>query len=134
MLQAKKYDHYKPSGIDFIEDIPKHWEVRRVATVGSFYKGKGISKDLLTEAGIPAILYGDIYTKYNYETDVAENFISKDTAKNAIKIIKGKILLTGSGETKEDIGKCIVYTGEVDAYAGGDVIIFNFQETQNKNT
>ena len=115
----------KDSGVEWIGKIPKHWKIRRLASIGRFSKGGGISRDNLINYGIPAILYGDIYTKYNYKTDITQNFISKDTAKNAIKIIKGKILLTGYGETKEDIGKCIVYTGEVDAYAGGDVIIFN---------
>jgi type I restriction enzyme S subunit len=120
----------KNSGFEWIGDIPEHWEIRRLASIGSFSKGGGIARDNLISDGMPAILYGDIYTKYNYKTDVTENFISKDIAKNAIKIIKGKILLTGSGETKEDIGKCIVYTGEVDAYIGGDVVIFN----QNKES
>lgn len=118
----------KDSGIEWIGEIPVHWEIRRLSSIGVFTKGGGIARDNLTNEGLPAILYGDIYTKYNYKTDITKHFISKDTAKNAIKIMKGKILLTGSGETKEDIGKCIVYIGEVDAYAGGDVIIFN----QNK--
>lgn len=118
----------KDSGVEWIGEIPEGWEVRRLASIGTFSKGGGISRDNLTEKGLSAILYGDIYTKYNFKTNFTKNFISKDTAKNAIKIIKGKLLLTGSGETKEDIGKCIVYTGDVDAYAGGDVIIFN----QNK--
>jgi type I restriction enzyme S subunit len=34
------------------------------------------------------------------------------------------LLFTGSGETVEDIGKCVVYLGDEVAYAGGDVIIF----------
>lgn len=34
------------------------------------------------------------------------------------------MLLTGSGETKIDIGKCIVYLGSEKVFVGGDVIIF----------
>jgi len=32
-------------------------------------------------------------------------------------------LLTGSGETKEEIGKCVVYTGSDTIWIGGDIII-----------
>lgn len=123
MLQTKKYESYKPSGVDFIENIPKHWEIRRVATIGRFYKGKGISKDLLTENGIPAILYGEIYTKYDIKTDIVNSSISNETSEKAFQIKKGDLLFTGSGETEEDIGKCIAYLGDDTVFAGGDIII-----------
>ena len=35
----------------------------------------------------------------------------------------GDLLFSGSGETKEDIGKCICYLGNEKAYVGGDVIV-----------
>ncbi len=118
---------FKNSGVEWIGEIPKHWEVRRLASIGSFSKGGGISRDKLVEKGLPAILYGDIYTKYNYRTIETKNFISNETALKAIQIFENDILLTGSGETKEDIGKCIVFKG-CKAFAGGDIIIFK----QNK--
>ena len=40
-----------------------------------------------------------------------------------MRIKAGDILMTGSGETKEDIGKTIVFLGD-EAYIGGDVILF----------
>ena len=72
---------------------------------------------------------GDIYTKYEISVRNLKNKISEKTAQNAVKIQVGDILLTGSGETKEDIGKTILYEGN-EAYAGGDVIIFR-QQSQN---
>ncbi len=123
MSKLEKYLDYKDSGVDGFGQIPEEWEVRRLASLGRFSKGGGISRDKLAEDGLPAILYGDIYTKYDISTTKTKNFISKETALNAIKIIQNDILLTGSGETKEDIGKCIVFKGR-EAYAGGDIIIF----------
>lgn len=35
----------------------------------------------------------------------------------------GDLLFTGSGETKEDIGKCVAFVGDEEAYAGGDIVI-----------
>jgi type I restriction enzyme S subunit len=36
---------------------------------------------------------------------------------------QGDILFAGSGETKEDIGKCVAFLDDFEAYAGGDIVI-----------
>ena len=61
----KPYPSYKSSGIEWIGEIPSHWEKSRLAFIGKFFKGKGVSKADLSIEGSPVILYGDIYTKYN---------------------------------------------------------------------
>lgn len=116
----------KDSGIKWLGNIPEHWEVMRLANIGTFSKGGNISRAELIDDkdGIPAILYGDIYTKYDIVAEKIINRISDETASNSVEIKKGDLLFTGSGETKEDIGKCIVYNGDETVYAGGDVIIF----------
>ncbi len=116
----------KDSGIKWLGNIPEHWEVMRLANIGTFSKGGNISRAELIEDenGIPAILYGDIYTKYDIVAEKIINRISEETANNSVEIKKGDLLFTGSGETKEDIGRCIVYNGDEIVYAGGDVIIF----------
>lgn len=107
-------------------EIPEHWEVRRLGTIGRFSKGGNISRSELiyTDEGVPAILYGDIYTKYDIVAESIINRITKETAANSIELKKGDLLFTGSGETKEDIGKCVIFNSNEPAYAGGDVIIF----------
>lgn len=119
----------KDSGVDYIGLIPENWDVRRMASLGVFSKGGGISRDNLIEDEEPAILYGDIYTKYNYFAEDIKNHISKKVSLDSVEVHKNELLMTGSGETKEDIGKTIVFLGDK-AYAGGDVIIFK-QENNN---
>ena len=119
----------KPSGVAYIGYIPSKWEVRRIASLGKFSKGGNISRDNLQEDGKPAILYGDIYTKYNIFAHNIKNHVSQKVATDSVRIYYGDILMTGSGETKEDIGKTIVFTGD-EAYIGGDVILFK-QNTNN---
>lgn len=119
---------FKNTKYDWLGSIPEHWEIRRLGTIGSFSKGGNISRAELVENGIPAILYGDIYTKYDIEAKSIINRIEEETAANSIKIEKGYLLFTGSGETKEDIGKCIIFNGDDDVYVGGDVIIFKQNE------
>lgn len=118
----------KPSGVDWIGNIPEHWEVRRLGSLGSFSKGGNISRDSLTEYGKEAILYGDIYTKYNIIAKNIQHFVSEKTVKESVRIYNDDIIMTGSGETKEDIGKTVVYKGD-EAYIGGDVILLR----QNNN-
>jgi type I restriction enzyme S subunit len=119
----------KDSGVEWIGKIPAGWEVRRLASFGRFSKGGGFSKSDLVDTGVSAILYGDIYTKYDISIKKEVRFISIETAKKSIKIDKQDLLFTGSGETIEDIGKCVVFLNDKIAYAGGDVIIF--KQTEN---
>ncbi|EOH7943566.1 restriction endonuclease subunit S [Campylobacter jejuni] len=120
--------NFKDSGIEWLGKIPQHWEVKRLANFGTFLKGNGISRQDLVEYGEPAILYGDIYTKYQIKTHFLYSKISKKTLLSTTPIYNGDILFSGSGETKEDIGKSIVYLGDDNAFAGGDVIIFRQKE------
>ncbi|OCR19987.1 hypothetical protein BA917_06430 [Helicobacter pullorum] len=119
---------YKDSGIEHLGKIPSHWEVRRLATFGKFSKGGNISRQDLVENGEQALLYGDIYMNYEISTSFLDSQISTNTSPSATPIYRGDILFAGSGETKEDIGKNIVYLGEDKAFAGGDVIIFRQKE------
>ncbi|WP_153846633.1 MULTISPECIES: restriction endonuclease subunit S [Sphingobacterium] len=121
----------KDSGIGWIGKIPQHWEVRRLASLGFFSKGGGFSKaDLVEEDGEPAILYGDIYTKYNYKILSPIRLISREASSQAVKLDRNDLLFTGSGELKEDIGKCVAFKSRLTTFAGGDVIIFK----QRKNS
>jgi type I restriction enzyme S subunit len=127
----KRYPVYKDSGVEGLGEIPEHWEVKRLASLGKFSKGSTISKSDLVENGLPVILYGDIYTKYNLRAETIFHFITQDLAANSKQIYKGDLLFTGSGETREDIGKCIVYNGNSEVYAGGDIIIFRQKNTDS---
>lgn len=117
------------SGVDYIGTIPSHWETRRLGVLGQFTKGGNISRDDLDDDGPePAILYGDIYTKYFVKVTDIKNHISSKTASASVLAVRGDLLMTGSGETKEDIGKTVVLLAEK-AFIGGDVI--QFKQTKN---
>lgn len=117
------------SGVDYIGIIPSHWETRRLGVLGQFTKGGNISRDDLDDDGPePAILYGDIYTKYFVKVTDIKNHISSRTASASVLAERGDLLMTGSGETKEDIGKTVVLLAEK-AFIGGDVI--QFKQTKN---
>lgn len=103
--------------------IPEDWEVVTLDDVGEFRRGKGIAKKELTNEGVPCVLYGEIYTKYDFVAKYLSSFTSHECSEKSIKINKGDVLFTGSGETVEDIGKSFTYLGNEMAFAGGDIIL-----------
>ncbi len=104
----------------------------RLKQLGTFFKGGGFSRNNLVEdEGHPAILYGDIYTQYEYKTSVITHSIDSDAYAASRKIVKGDIVIAGTGETKDEIGKPILYMGNQIVAAGGDVIIFRPHEDIN---
>lgn len=104
------------------------WEVKQLGEIGSLKKGRHISKSQLSTQGIPCVLYGEIYTRYNCVAEKLISFISEDVAERSTAIESGDILFAGSGETAEEIGKCFAYVGNEKAYAGGDLIILSPNE------
>lgn len=93
--------------------------------IGTFAKGNGIARENLDkEAEYPVILYGDIYTKYNFSFSKVENKIKLDVYNLSTKISKNTLLFTTSGETKEDIGKTVIYKGKDNVAIGGDILSF----------
>lgn len=105
--------------------FPCDWEKSKtLKDLGIFGKGRGIPGNKLISEGVPCVGYGDIYMKYNYHFEKAQSFVDESTAAESKKIRKGTLLFTATGETAEEIGKCVCYNGEEDIYAGGDIITF----------
>ena len=121
-------------GYKFTEEfgyIPDDWALMKLESLGNFYKGAGISKDDIKDSGIPCIRYAEIYTLYNFVVKKCYSYIDQELTSTSVPIKYGDILLAGSGETKEEIGKCIACLINK-AYAGGDNIIFRpYTETIN---
>ena len=103
------------------------WEKKSLKEFGSFSKGQGIKRDEAHSGSIAAVRYGEIYTTHNDYIKEFHSFISEDVAKKSKLLKKGDLLFSCSGETKEDIGKCVAFVSNVVAYAGGDIIIFSPQ-------
>lgn len=106
-----------------------NWQIKTLSKIGIFSKGAGISKDSVLEEGLNAVRYGELYTDYDVFVKKIRSHISEKTASEATIIHKGDILFAGSGETIDDIGKSAVYTLNESGYAGGDIIIFRPDDT-----
>jgi type I restriction enzyme S subunit len=103
------------------------WSECNLGDIGVFSKGQGIRKDQVRESGLPCIRYGEIYTRHNDFIRRFYSFIDVNTAAEACRLRSGDLLFAGSGETAEEIGKCVAFVGSEEAYAGGDIVILSPQ-------
>lgn len=100
------------------------WEVKQLGECGQFFKGSGVRKDDAKSGELPCVRYGELYTIHHDVVRTFASHISDEVARTARLVRRGDILFAGSGETKEEIGKCaaIVHKGPI--YAGGDIVVF----------
>ena len=115
----------KPSGVEWLGDVPEHWEVRHLGRIGRFFKGGGGTKEDEREEGIPCVRYGDLYTHHRFFITASRACVAPELAATAYTpIAYGDVLFAGSGETMEEIGKSAVNLIRGPACCGGDVIVF----------
>ena len=103
--------------------IPEDWGLNRLCELGKFTKGQGVKKDEALSGEIPCVRYGELYTRHNDYIKQFNSFISKEISETSKKLKPGDILFAGSGETKEEIRKCVAFIDDIEAYAGGDIVI-----------
>ena len=121
----KKYSSYKPSGIKWIGDIPKTWEVIRVKHLvdkSKYYQiGDGdhgsIKPEMYVEKGIPYIRVQNL----NWDGEIDLNglvYITNKVHNKNLKsrIVIGDILIAKTGATigklgfvKSNVGKCVIH-------------------------
>ena len=94
--------------------------------IADYSKGNGYSKSDLTENGTPIILYGRLYTKYQFAIDEVDTFA---TPKDGSIYSQGnEVIIPASGETAEDIARASAVE-KSGILLGGDLNIlrpFNF--------
>ena len=120
----------KDSGIEWVGEIPEEWEIKRLKYLSnSFKKGNGITKEEVVENGdTPCVRYGEIYSKYDGAFYKCASATNLDLIPTKQFFSYGDILFACTGELVEEIGKSIVYLGEGQCLAGGDIIVMNHSQ------
>ena len=93
----------KPSGIEWIGDIPAEWGMRRLRHLGCCQNG--ISKGAeFFDSGYPFVSYSDVYKNMELPHKVNGLVESTDEERERYSVLRGDIFFTRTSETIEEIG------------------------------
>ena len=102
----------RDSGIDWIGEVPKHWELSRLKYFSSFINGFAFSSDVFTlDIGCKVIRIGDISQNLDFEGCVKANI--KTETLQSYRIKNNDIVIAMSGATT---GKCCIAKDVEEAY------------------
>jgi type I restriction enzyme S subunit len=123
----------KPSGIEWIGDIPAEWNVKRLGFLFTFGKGLSITKEDLQDEGIPCVNYGEIHSKYGFEVDPAIHHLRRVDEKylrtdKKVLLKYGDFLFADTSEDLEGSGNFTYLNSNNKAFAGYHTIILRLRE------
>jgi len=118
----------KDSGIDWIGEIPKHWEVKRFSTMFKLGKGLTITKENLQEKGIYCVNYGEIHSNYGFEVNpkihqlkcVSEEYL--ETSPKSL-VSKGDFIFADTSEDIQGSGSVTHLNSNEKVFAGYHTVI-----------
>lgn len=124
------------SDIEWIKEIPSNWQVVRLKQLFSFGKGLPITKDNLTEEGIPVISYGQIHAKFNPGTGIVDGLIryvpEEYLKSNPESLVhKGDFLIADTSEDTDGCGNAVYVDKDMLLFAGYHTIILKANRTTN---
>jgi len=114
----------KPSGIEWLGDIPEHWEIVKLTGVCGFVRGNSSFRkdELLSNGKYVALQYGKTY-KVN-EVDEKYQFYVNDEFYKVSQIVNfGDVIFISTSETIEDLGHSVFYNRSDLGLLGGEQIL-----------
>lgn len=93
----------KDSGVEWIGEIPEHWEVKPLRFIGSTQNGISAGAKYFGE-GFPFVSYGDVYKNIELPENVNGLAKSSDDDRDNYSVREGDVLFTRTSETIEEIG------------------------------
>jgi type I restriction enzyme S subunit len=123
-----RYEKYKPSEIEWINEIPEHWDFRKFKFLFALSRGLSITKENLQDEGVPCVNYGEIHSRLGIELNPAKDFL-RCVSKEYIELFPNSLLKKGDfvfADTSEDIegsGNFTLLNSDILTFAGYHTII-----------
>lgn len=114
----------KDSGVDWIGEIPAHWEVKKLFGLCRFVRGNSaFAKDeLLNEGEYVALQYGKTY-KVDEVDDSYEFYVNNEFYKEGQAVSFGDVIVISTSETIDDLGHAAIYNRDKIGLIGGEQIL-----------
>jgi type I restriction enzyme S subunit len=93
----------KPSGVEWLGDVPAHWEVVPIGHRGRLQNGLSIGGEAFG-SGDPFVTYGDVYKNARLPLVPSGLVRSSTTDQQKYGLVDGDVLFTRTSETIDDIG------------------------------
>lgn len=116
----------KDSGVEWIGEIPEHWEVKKLFGLCNFVRGNStFSKDeLLSNGDYVALQYGKTY-KVDEINDSYSFYVNDEFYKETQIVKYDDTILISTSETIEDLGHSAYYNRNDLGLIGGEQILLN---------
>lgn len=109
---------------ELIQDLcPDGVTVQSLGDIATLVRGNGMPKSVLTESGVGAIHYGQIYTKYETWTTETLSFVAPETSLKLAMADPGDVIITNTSENIDDVGKAVAWLGDSQIVTGGHATI-----------
>lgn len=119
----KRYPKYKDSGVKWIGEIPEHWEVMRIKSIGQTLGGLTYSPNDICSEEEGVIVLRSSNIKDDKLSLVDNVYVSKEKA-SAKPIKKGDILICSRNGSAALIGKSALIENDIDASFGAFMMVF----------
>jgi type I restriction enzyme S subunit len=126
MGKLEKYTSYKDSGVEWLGEIPEHWEVEKLFGLCNFIRGNSsFSKDeLLNNGKYVALQYGKTY-KVDKVDEKYEFYVNDEFYKSSQIVNFGDTIFISTSESIEDLGHSAYYKRIDLGLLGGEQILLN---------
>ncbi|MGO3064052.1 MAG: restriction endonuclease subunit S [Brevibacterium aurantiacum] len=118
--RRRQYEHYR----DALFDDINHERWVPLSQIGRFQRGSSLQKKNLTDAGVPAFHYGQVYTHYGVSAVTTKSFVSQEFSLNKRCLNPGDVFIATTSENEEDLGKAVAWLGDEPAVASSDAYIY----------
>lgn len=125
----------KDSGVEWIGEVPEHWEVNKFKNLYKTRTGITFTKAELVEFGERVISYGQIHSKENWRASVNPDLIryipkSLTEGKSGALAEKGDFLFADTSEDFEGCGNNVYIDTDEPIYAGYHTILAKCNNNQ----
>ena len=107
---------------------PMGWEVKKLGEVGTFERGKGISKSDFVDDGVPCVHYGQLHTAFGAYTTKHLACIPESLIDNPRIAHPGDVLLALTSEDVEGSCKSTAWYGDYDIIVGSDAAVYHHNQ------
>ena len=116
----KPYPAYKDSGVEWLGEIPAHWNIRRLKTIASVQLSNVDKKSVEGEESVKLCNYVDVY--YNEHITMGLDFMAATATPDQVRrfsLHSGDVLITKDSESWTDIAVPAVVAEDLPAVLCG---------------